>query len=114
MPLTPTLTDPLVVDERSFTSAIRLVRWFGREIARVYGALSESDEGRDNRLLVEWILDGVPLATVMPRFNGQLTEEEVRSVVAFIKTMWSEEQREFQFEGSLRYEAQVREIAAAN
>ncbi len=64
-----------------------------------------------DRLLVEWILDGVPLATVMPRFNGQLTEEEVRSIVAFIKTMWSEEQREFQLKGSLQYEEQVRELA---
>ncbi len=62
-----------------------------------------------DRLLVQWILDGVPLATVMPKWRGTLTEEEVRDVVAYIKTFWPEEVRTRQIEGSAEYEAQIRE-----
>lgn len=63
-----------------------------------------------DRLLVEWILDGVPLATLMPKWRGTLTEEEVRAVVAYIKTFWSDEIRTRQTEGSAEYEKQIAEI----
>jgi hypothetical protein len=36
-------------------SAVRIVEWLKYEGRRVYGALSESDEQRDRRQLVEWI-----------------------------------------------------------
>lgn len=63
-----------------------------------------------DRLLVEWILDGVPLATLMPKWRGTLTEEEVRAVVAYLKTFWSDEIRTRQAEGSAEYEKQIAEI----
>jgi mono/diheme cytochrome c family protein len=57
-----------------------------------------------DRNLVDWILDGVPLATAMPEFRGQLTEQEVRAVVAYIKTFWPERIQEQHIEVSRRYE----------
>ena len=62
-----------------------------------------------DRLLVEWILDGVPLAEIMPKWRGKLTEEEVRAVVAYIKTFWPEETIKQQTGGSAEYEAQLLE-----
>ena len=32
----------------------------------------------------------------MPAFEDQLTEEQVESILTFIKTWWTEEQREWQ------------------
>lgn len=63
-----------------------------------------------DRLLVEWILDGVPLATTMPEWRGQLTEKEVIAIVAYIKTFWSADNLDQQIRGSVQYEAQVREF----
>lgn len=57
-----------------------------------------------DRNLVEWILDGVPLATVMPEFRGRLTEDEVRAVVAYIKTFWPEQIQDQQIAGSRQLE----------
>ena len=54
--------------------------------------------------LVEWILDGVPLATAMPEFRGKLNEGEVRAIVAYIKTFWSQDNLNQQIEGSRRLE----------
>ena len=61
-----------------------------------------------DRLLVDWILDGVPLATVMPTWRGRLTEDEVRAVVAYIKTFWPESIQQQQIRGSEHYEQQVK------
>ncbi len=63
-----------------------------------------------DRLLVEWILDGVPLATAMPKFRDTLSEDEVVAAVAYIKTFWSQEVRDRQTEGSLEYEKQLAEF----
>ena len=77
-------------------------------------APAHTDEGHTwhhpDRLLAEWILDGVPLATVMPRWRGKLSEDEVRAVLAYVKMFWSEERRNQQIEGSRQYEAQIREF----
>jgi mono/diheme cytochrome c family protein len=62
-----------------------------------------------DRLLVEWVLDGVPLSTVMPRWRGKLSEDEARAVIAYIKTFWPEEIRDRQTEGSAEYEKQLTE-----
>ena len=64
-----------------------------------------------DRQLVEWILDGVPLAQVMPKFRGTLTEDETISALAYIKTFWPDDVRERQTEGSLQYEQQLAEFA---
>ncbi len=62
-----------------------------------------------DRLLVQWVLDGVPMATTMQRFRGELSEDDVRSVIAYIKTFWPDEVRRRQEEGSRAYEGQLRE-----
>lgn len=46
---------PNEVDEESIRSGIALSDWFGTEAKRVYGVLSETDEQRDRRELVELI-----------------------------------------------------------
>ena len=74
-------------------------------------APTHADDGHTwhhpDRNLVEWILDGVPLATVMPEFRGQLTEDEVKAVLAYIKTFWPEQIQDQQLSGSRQYEAAV-------
>ena len=62
-----------------------------------------------DRLLVQWVLDGIPLGTVMPKWRGKLSEDEARAVIAYIKTFWPEEVRDRQTEGSAEYERQLLE-----
>ncbi len=50
-----TLRDPARVDEASIAAGVVLARWFGDEAKRVYAILSESDDDREARRLVEWI-----------------------------------------------------------
>jgi hypothetical protein len=49
----PTPNTP--VEETSIAAGVVLARWFGDEARRVYTILSESDEDREDRRLVEWI-----------------------------------------------------------
>jgi mono/diheme cytochrome c family protein len=63
-----------------------------------------------DRLLFQWVLDGPPLKTTMPTFRGKLSEQEVASVLAFIKTMWPEEIQSSQRDSSQAYEDQLREL----
>jgi len=63
-----------------------------------------------DRLIVEWILDGVPLAQVMPKFRDILTEDEAISALAYIKTFWPDDVVDIQTEGSLQYEKQLAEF----
>ncbi|MFM9957267.1 MAG: DUF3987 domain-containing protein [Phycisphaerales bacterium] len=53
-----TLRDPARVDEASIAAGVVLARWFGDEARRVYAILSESDDDRETRRLVEWIERG--------------------------------------------------------
>lgn len=46
---------PGPVDELSIARGVELSRWFGHEARRVYAILSESDDDRETRRLVEWI-----------------------------------------------------------
>jgi hypothetical protein len=50
-----TLHDPSRVDEASVKAGVILARWFGHEARRVYAILSESDDDREARRLVELI-----------------------------------------------------------
>ena len=50
-----TLIDKNYVDTESIKAGVTLARWFGNEARRVYSVLSETDEGRDSRKLVELI-----------------------------------------------------------
>ncbi len=62
-----------------------------------------------DRLLFEWILDRPPLAEIMPAFRDTLTEGEVISILAYIKSTWPADIQDFQRRGSEQYEAQIRE-----
>lgn len=63
-----------------------------------------------DRLLFEWTLDRPPLAEIMPAFRGVLSEDEILSILAYIKSTWPEDIQQFQMEGSLQYEQQVRDF----
>jgi hypothetical protein len=63
------LVDDRVIDVASMTAGIRLTTWFKGEARRVYSLLSESDEDRDRRSLVEWI----------DRKGGTVTARDVQS-----------------------------------
>ncbi|HUP15822.1 MAG TPA: cytochrome c, partial [Acidimicrobiia bacterium] len=41
---------------------------------------------------------GVPEGMAMPAFEERLTVEQIQYVLAFIKTLWTQEQREWQAE----------------
>jgi len=49
------IADPDVVDLASIEMAIALVRWFCREVDRVYAILRGGEDDRDRRRLEEWI-----------------------------------------------------------
>jgi hypothetical protein len=51
----PSLHDPQRIDEASVAAGVALARWFGDEAKRVYAVLSESDDDRGTRQLMEWI-----------------------------------------------------------
>jgi hypothetical protein len=51
----PTLRDPARVDAASIAAGVSLSRWFANEARRIYAMLSESDDDRKARQLVEWI-----------------------------------------------------------
>lgn len=71
---------------------------------RVPGAPPHNGEGHtwhhSDKSLISIILKGSNVGGVMPAFEGQLTEEQVAAVLAYIKTMWSDEQRASQAEAS--------------
>jgi hypothetical protein len=50
-----TLRNASRVDEASIAAGVVLARWFGYEARRVYAILSERDDDRETRQLVEWI-----------------------------------------------------------
>jgi hypothetical protein len=64
------LRDPARVDEASVAAGVTLARWFGGEARRVYSILSETDEERDARQLVEWIARRGGTATVRDLTRG--------------------------------------------
>ncbi len=51
----PTLLSRDEVDAESMTAGIAMARWFGREAKRVYALLTESEDEKRDRELVEWI-----------------------------------------------------------
>jgi mono/diheme cytochrome c family protein len=80
---------------------------------RRYGAPRHDEDGHTwhhaDRQLVEWVLNGVPGSTVMPMFGNQLSEEQVASIFAYLKSTWNAEVREFQDAGSQTWEDQLAE-----
>jgi hypothetical protein len=64
----PELQNPDAVDAASMAAGVKLAQWFKREARRVYSLLSESDDDRDHRRLIEWI----------ERKGGSVTAREVQ------------------------------------
>lgn len=62
------LESPDAVDADSMKAGIELAQWFKAEARRVYALLSESDNGREQRRLAEWI----------ERKGGSVTAREVQ------------------------------------
>lgn len=42
------------------------------------------------------ITEGRVVVGEMPAWKGKLSDREIRSVIAYIKTLWTEDQRRFQ------------------
>jgi hypothetical protein len=56
--------NPLVLDEASMASGIRLVEWFKNETDRVYAILAEGEDEQEKRRLLEWLVQNGGTATV--------------------------------------------------
>ena len=54
--------------------------------------------------LFDWVLNGKAGFSQMPAFIDTLSEEQVESVLAYIKTWWAEDQRTSQADISARYQ----------
>lgn len=63
----PSLTTVDEIDVKSIAAGVSLSRWFGNEASRVYAILSESDEDREWRQLVE----------VIQRKGGSVTVRDI-------------------------------------
>lgn len=61
-----------------------------------------------DRLLVEWILYGVPSGGTMPKFVRTLSEDDARAAIAYIKTFWPDEIVDRQTQSSADYETQIK------
>lgn len=61
-----------------------------------------------DRVLLELIRDGLDLPeSRMPSFEGQLSDDEILSVMDFIKSRWGDEERGFQWQ--MTYQEQQRD-----
>ena len=54
--------------------------------------------------LRDWILNGKPGVQAMPAFKGQLRDNDVEAILAFVKTWWTSSQRVIQADISIRFE----------
>ncbi len=54
--------------------------------------------------LIDWVLNGKLGFSRMPALKDTLSEEQVESVLAYIKTWWAEDQRTSQADISARYQ----------
>lgn len=44
-----------------------------------------------DRPLVGWVLDGVPVGQTVPEFKGKMPESDVRAAIAYFKPFWPNE-----------------------
>lgn len=66
----PQLHSVYEIDTTSMTSGIRLTEWFKHEARRVYAMLSETEEDRDRRELLDWITRKGSTVTVRDLARG--------------------------------------------
>lgn len=115
-PSFPIEPSPALVERGKAIYAAQCLTCHGDETGqnRQFDAPSHNGEGHTwhhpDRLLFQWVLDGPPLRKAMPTFRGELSEQEVVAVLAFIKTMWTEEIRKGQTEFTQAYEDQIKEF----
>ena len=58
-----------------------------------------------DRQIREWIAKGkMGLGANMPPYGDSLNEQDISDVIAYVKSLWTQEQREVQLDVSLRYE----------
>lgn len=60
-----------------------------------------------DRHLFEWVLDGPPLAQMMPPFRGTLSDNEVLAILAYIKSGWPDDIQTRQEQMSAAVERQI-------
>jgi hypothetical protein len=61
--------DEFLLDEHSMRAGIALAEWFKQETVRVYAILDETEDDRDRRRLVEWLI----------RHGGKATASQVQA-----------------------------------
>lgn len=73
------------VSRRSVEAGAALARWFGREVRRIYAALTESESEREGRRLLEWLAAHGGRSTVkqLQRSNNRLygTADDARAAL---------------------------------
>ena len=73
----------------------------------ILGAPSHGETGHTwhhpDAQLKDWIMNGKPFSR-MPAFQDMLNESEVDAILAYIKTWWTEAQRQGQADVSQRYQ----------
>lgn len=74
---------------------------------RTAGASPHNEKGHTwhhpDAQLIDWVLNGKFGARAMPKFKGDLAENDVRAILHFIKEWWTPEQRKIQENVSRRY-----------
>ena len=91
---------------------------FARTCAVCHGEAGSGDPGlapgltsdghashHPDRQIREWIANGkLGLGANMPPYGDRLNEQDISDVTAYVKSLWTQEQREVQLGVSLRYE----------
>jgi len=76
--------------------------------SRTAGASPHNENGHSwhhpDVQLIDWVLNGKFGAQAMPFFKSDLTEQDVKAILVFIKRWWTPEQREIQQDISHRYQ----------
>lgn len=58
-----------------------------------------------DRQIREWIAEGkLGLGANMPPYGDSLSEQDISDVIAYVKSLWTQEQRALQLDVSRRYE----------
>lgn len=63
--------DPALIDDASMAAGIELARWFVNEARRIYAMLSETDAGKEQRELIDWIAGRGGEASVRDLTHGR-------------------------------------------
>jgi len=76
----------------------------GAALHAAYCQSCHGDRHHPDIQLRDWILNGKPGVQAMPAFKGQLRDNDVEAILAFVKTWWTSSQRVIQADISIRFE----------